>query len=823
MKRLDILSALLIQVIENLDHEGGLISYQERREADQFLEGDRAGKPSEAISKRAQALMKYLQVRAPLLCKLSFGLTTLSSKFIWCLIGLGLLLGFAIHSLGEGRYFHLLSPILLGLLLWNFFSFSVLVWSTFKSRRLESNSQAFNERVQAGQKLEKDVHSSFQIMGIKSRSLLSVLQWLQAKWFGLLFKNDEQAQLKQTIALKYIQRLLILNREQIDAELRRSLHLMSISFFIGISLSAYWDGLIHEYQASAESTFLGREQIETLLNYLLYPSTYFGLGSITLEQFTDQNPQKLLLGPAAIWVHRYVISLLVWIVLPRCLLVIIESLKIWRCAQNIPLKLAWMEPINTLNIALASHTNIGKTSLARTLLKRDVGEVKNEKHVTRARASYFLLQNKHLRVRLWDTPGFGDLRSSDQLHSKYDHLEYNLEQEAIQALQEEADVIFYLVPARPSNQQKKQVKNELTLIAQAGVPIIIMINRLYDGLAIDHDENRLSLIQVKEQVNQFWSVFLQEKQHFKQVQSVLILDAFERSYQDEQAIFKALAKIDLGEKNNLSQHALELWSQNLDTLFEALAFSLSRHVRKLLELSVVILSGAKKEKQLGQEQLTKRSEKIIKDALDEVLDHIGLEGQLREEIFENSLESSLQQPERKERRKWGAIIGGAISGLGTGVAADIMSGGLSLGGGMIVGAVLGAIGGVGVIEGYDYINEAERELGLSLDAVYMIHQKILLFTIAASTHGRAQGVYHQELINDIDSSNSPKLSDSLIKLSKSLHKQRHLEIHQLIDQKYKGRQIQLFDSLRMNRQDPQAQHEVFESYKQILKESLMSI
>ena len=36
----------------------------------------------------------------------------------------------------------------------------------------------------------------------------------------------------------------------------------------------------------------------------------------------------------------------------------------------------------TIALSLVSHTNAGKTTLARTLLGRDIGEVRDEAHVT---------------------------------------------------------------------------------------------------------------------------------------------------------------------------------------------------------------------------------------------------------------------------------------------------------------------------------------------------------------------------------------------------------------------------------------------------------
>jgi len=49
-------------------------------------------------------------------------------------------------------------------------------------------------------------------------------------------------------------------------------------------------------------------------------------------------------------------------------------------------------PLNeTVSLSLISHTNVGKTTLARTLLRRDVGEVRDAAHVTGTSDTYLLV------------------------------------------------------------------------------------------------------------------------------------------------------------------------------------------------------------------------------------------------------------------------------------------------------------------------------------------------------------------------------------------------------------------------------------------------
>ena len=46
-----------------------------------------------------------------------------------------------------------------------------------------------------------------------------------------------------------------------------------------------------------------------------------------------------------------------------------------------------------IHLSLVSHTNIGKTTLARTLLSRDVGEIADRAHVTETTDEYVLARN----------------------------------------------------------------------------------------------------------------------------------------------------------------------------------------------------------------------------------------------------------------------------------------------------------------------------------------------------------------------------------------------------------------------------------------------
>ena len=52
--------------------------------------------------------------------------------------------------------------------------------------------------------------------------------------------------------------------------------------------------------------------------------------------------------------------------------------------------------------SLISHTNVGKTTLARTLLRRDIGEVRDAAHVTEVAESHTLIETPEGDARTTD-------------------------------------------------------------------------------------------------------------------------------------------------------------------------------------------------------------------------------------------------------------------------------------------------------------------------------------------------------------------------------------------------------------------------------------
>jgi hypothetical protein len=128
-------------------------------------------------------------------------------------------------------------------------------------------------------------------------------------------------------------------------------------------------------------------------------------------------------------------------------------------------------------ITLVSHTNTGKTTLARTLLGHDVGEVRDAAHVTVEAAAYPLAETASGdRLELWDTPGFGDSARLgrrlagqgnpigwflSQVWDRFRDRPLWLAQKAVRNVRDHADVVLYLVNAAEDPRDAGYLEPEL--------------------------------------------------------------------------------------------------------------------------------------------------------------------------------------------------------------------------------------------------------------------------------------------------------------------------------------------------------------------------
>lgn len=196
-----------------------------------------------------------------------------------------------------------------------------------------------------------------------------------------------------------------------------------------------------------------------------------------------------------------------------------------------------------ISLSLVSHTNAGKTTLARTLLGSDVGEVRDAPHVTEFADVHTMITTPQGDVlQLWDTPGFGDsVRLARRLRGQAGPIGWFLSevwdrwrdrsfwasQQALRNVRDEADVMLYLVNAAEAPEAAGYVKSEMELLAWVGKPVIVLLNQLGAPR-----EARLEAAEIER-----WREHLQP---YPQVRAVLPLDAFARCWVQELTLLRAI-------------------------------------------------------------------------------------------------------------------------------------------------------------------------------------------------------------------------------------------------------------------------------------------
>ncbi len=406
-------------------------------------------------------------------------------------------------------------------------------------------------------------------------------------------------------------------------------------------------------------------------------------------------------------------------------------------------------------LSLISHTNVGKTALARTLLRRDVGEVADRAHVTVASEAYTLIESDGYIAKLWDTPGFGSnlaklakrIRASGNpigwiLHQVWDRLNDEslfCSQEAIRNIKEDADLVLYLVDASQAPGTIGYVDLEMEILSWIGKPVLVFLNQVGrpepDRIAREEAE---------------W------REHLKRldvVKGISTLDAFTRCWtQEHQILEKAANHLD-GEKQKIADKLAEAWIQrnlavfdkSLDEITDLLTFSLldtellkeNSMADKLKNLVAKAESESEMEK--VQQNMYKRLAARTAETINRIIANHGLDGQTAKELARSSQHEFTFN--RNVEESLAAAVGGAVSGLVGGLSADLISGGATFGGGAVLGMLLGAGTTYALAKGYNLTQTGVNQVRWT-EAQFESQVKfITMLYLAVSHFGRGRGAW----------------------------------------------------------------------------------
>jgi hypothetical protein len=416
----------------------------------------------------------------------------------------------------------------------------------------------------------------------------------------------------------------------------------------------------------------------------------------------------------------------------------------------------------TIALSLVAHTNVGKTTLARTLLRRDIGEVRDEAHVTLVAERQTLVEAPDgARLELWDTPGFGDsVRLARRLARGGNPIGWFLNevwdrwrepalwssQRAVQNVLDEADVVLYLVNASEAPEDSPQVDAELTVLDLLNRPALVLLNQTgppRDAAAEGADLQR-------------WQ---QGVAPHPCVRSVLALDAFARCWVQEDVLLQAVAAAlpEARQPAFVPLHAAwrarerGVWQASMRVLAERLARAALDRERvtdsgwsaRLVELGAALglrRGGAATPRERAMSALAERLDADVRATTDRLIALHGLDGQAAARVLGRLAEHYAVREPLGEGKA--AVVGGLVSGALAGLKADLATGGLTLGGGLLAGGLLGALGAAGLARGYNLVRGVEQPtLAWTDEVLGELTEAALLGYLAVAHHGRGRGAW----------------------------------------------------------------------------------
>ena len=404
--------------------------------------------------------------------------------------------------------------------------------------------------------------------------------------------------------------------------------------------------------------------------------------------------------------------------------------------------------MDTVQLSLISHTNVGKTTLARTLLRQDVGEVLDRAHVTQSSEAYELIADAEARLLLWDTPGFGDssrllkrLRNEQHpvlwlLQQTWDRLTdrpFWSSQQAVRTIRDQSDAVLYLVNAAEDPAGAGYAGPELELLTWVGRPVLLLLNQTGPpGLPL-------------ERVEQVWRSWAER---WPVVQDVLSLDAFTRCWVQEGLLLERVARLLPPASQPAMARLADAWQRrNLEVFADSMGHLAAYLAGAAVDREALPSPRPRKaEGRRAMEALAQRLETETRTLMDRLIAGHGLEGR-SEARLQRQLDDFLLHGTSGLTAEKGALLGGALTGALGGLAADLLAGGLTFGGGMVAGAILGALGGAGLSRAYDLFKlGGEPAAGWSPDFLLELVRQSLLRYLAVAHFGRGRGSFQEDAL-----------------------------------------------------------------------------
>jgi hypothetical protein len=279
-----------------------------------------AAPPTVWLGQRARLALGRLAERQP---RLRRPLATAQSGTGWwpvvALLALAAGIGLLGEGLGNSRRINLLALPLIGLLAWNLAVYGLLLVRALRPRR----------------------HAGVPMPGEAALLVPALARWrvrLRALGARLLHGPQAPPSPARTALETFAVDWLALGRPVLVWRGAALLHGAAALLALGTLLALYARGLVFDYRAGWDSTFLDAGQVRALLGVLLGPASL--IAQLPLPDASAMAGLRLSAGggeSAAPWIHRWALTLGLLVVLPRAALAAHAAWHAQRLAARLPL------------------------------------------------------------------------------------------------------------------------------------------------------------------------------------------------------------------------------------------------------------------------------------------------------------------------------------------------------------------------------------------------------------------------------------------------------------------------------------------------------
>lgn len=392
-----------------------------------------------------------------------------------------------------------------------------------------------------------------------------------------------------------------------------------------------------------------------------------------------------------------------------------------------------------LKVAVVGHTNTGKTSLLRTLLRDvDFGEVSDRPAVTRNVQGTALLVDGKPTMELYDTPGLEDSISLlDHLEStRSSRNEAGVElvkqflsapegrsrfaQEA-KALRQvlDSDIALYVIDARDRVLGKH--RDELKILSMCARPVVPVLN------FIARPEAKTS--QWREELSRL------------SLHAVAEFDSVVFDQRGEQRLFEKMRSL-LDQHRDVFDALIEHRKQQRNALITASARLLADLLIDVAAYRVLVPIDDQEQTATATEALKQRVRQREQRCVEQLLDlhRFHTDDWDSDDLPIDQGRWGLDLFSTEAMKQFGIRTGSAAAaGAMAGLAIDVMAGGTTLGGGAAAGAALGAMLGAGQSHGRRLLERmrGRRELRCDDATLHLLEARQLALIRALLTRGHA--------------------------------------------------------------------------------------